>query len=97
MITVTALSGNGLPDDLAAVGVPVHSTADGPVLACDPSVVDGVTLPASLDAVWCERQGFTGKVAQVLVLRSMGAAVGDAPGPDVVLVGLGSADALAGD
>ena len=97
MITVTALSGNGLPDDLAAVGVPVHSTADGPVLACDPSVVAGVTLPATLDASWCERQGFSGKVAQVLVLRSMGAAVGDVPGPDVVLVGLGSADALAGD
>ena len=57
MITVTALSGNGLPDDLAAVGVPVHSAADGPVLACDPSVIDGVTLPASLDAAWCERHG----------------------------------------
>ena len=39
MINVTALSGTGLPDDLAAVGVPVHSSADGPVLAFDPAAV----------------------------------------------------------
>jgi leucyl aminopeptidase len=96
VITVTALSGAGLPDDLAAIGVPVHSTDDGPVVACDPGSVEGVTLPASLDSAWCERQGFTGKVAQVLVLRSLGAAGGGGE-PDVVLVGLGPAGALAGD
>ena len=41
MIDVTALSGSGLPDDLLAVGVPVHSTADGPVVSCDPTRLDG--------------------------------------------------------
>ena len=97
MIDVTALSATGLPDDLAAVGIPVHSTGDGPVLACDPGAIAGVASPESLDADWCERQGFSGKVAQTLVLRSPAAASGDASGPDVVLVGLGAADALAGD
>jgi leucyl aminopeptidase len=96
VINVTALSGPGLPDDLAAVGVPVHSTGDGPVVACDPGSVAGMTLPASLDAAWCERQGFAGKVAQVLVLRSSGSAAGDG-GADIVFVGLGPADALSGD
>ena len=47
--------------------------------------------PSDLDADWCERQGFAGKVAQTLVLRSLDA------GPDVVLVGLGAADRLTGD
>ena len=90
MINVTALSGSGLPDDLAAVGVPVHSTSDGPSVATSPASVDGVTLPESLDADWCERQGFAGKVAQTLVLRSLGV------GPAVVLVGVGSAEKLTG-
>jgi len=91
VINVTALSGTALPDDLAAVGVPVHSTTDGPVVAVDPAALDGVALPTSLDAVWCEQQGFSGKVAQTLVVRSLDG------GPTVVLVGLGSADKLAGD
>ncbi len=91
MINVTSLSGTGLPDDLAAVGVPVHSTADGPVVAVDPAAVDGVALPTSLDADWCEQQGFSGKVAQTLVVRSLDG------GPTVVLVGLGPADRLTGD
>ena len=90
MINVTALSGTGPPDDLTAVGVPVLSTADGPVVAPSTTAVDGVELPGALDADWCERQGFSGKVAQTLVLRSLDA------GPDVVLVGLGAADRLAG-
>ena len=97
MIDVTAVSTTGLPDDLAAVGIPVHSTGDGPVLACDPGLIAGVASPESLDADWCERQGFSGKVAQTLVLRSPAAASGGASGPDVVLVGLGAADALAGN
>ncbi|MGA2834971.1 MAG: leucyl aminopeptidase [Acidimicrobiales bacterium] len=96
MINVSTLSGPGLPDDLAAVGVPVHSSDDGPIVACDPGPVEGVTLPTSLDTDWCERQGFMGKVAQVLVLRSLGA-VGGSKEPDIVLVGLGPAAALAGD
>ena len=91
MINVTALSGTALPDDVTAVGVPVHSTADGPVLATDLAGFDGVALPATLDAGWSERQGFAGKVAQTLVLRSLDG------GPSVVLVGLGTSETLAGD
>ncbi len=97
MIDVTTLSAAGLPAELAAVGVPVHSSGDGPVVAIDRGGVDGVDLPAVLDARWCERQGFTGKAAQILVLRSPNAATGAAPAPDVVLVGLGPVAALAGD
>jgi leucyl aminopeptidase len=100
VIEVTALSPTGIPDDLAAVGVPVHGTDDGPVVACDPATLDGVpvpTVPTVLDASWCERQGFSGTPAQVLVLRSPTAASGDVPAPDLVLVGLGDAGALAGD
>ena len=90
MINVTALSGTGLPDDLAAVGVPVHSTADGPVVAAAPDAVGGIVLSGPLDPDWCERQGFSGKVAQTLVLRSLES------GPETVLVGLGAADKLTG-
>ena len=97
MIDVTALSGSELPDGLAAVGVPVHGGGDGPVLACDPGVVHGVEVPGSLDATWCERQGFSGKAAQVLVLRSAAAASGTDAVPDVALVGFGTPDRLAGD
>ena len=97
MIDVTTLSATGLPDDLVAVGVPVLSTEAGPLVAPAAGAVDGVELPATLDGVWCERQGFTGRAAQVLVLRSADAATGAATGPDVVLVGLGTGDALSGD
>ena len=97
MIDVTALSGTELPDGLAAVGVPVHSGTDGPAVACDPGSVGGIEVPGSLDAAWCERQGFSGKAAQVLVLRSAAAASGAAPAPDVALVGFGAPDRLAGD
>jgi len=97
VIDVTALSGTGLPDDLTTVGLPVLVGVDGPVVACDPGVVPGLGLPSALDAVWCERQGFAGKVAQVLILRSPTAAGGGGVAPDVVLVGLGAAEALTGD
>jgi leucyl aminopeptidase len=109
VIDVTALSGTGLPADLAVVGLPVFSTADGPVLAggrdqvgCPalaggPDLVGVVSLPASLNPVWCERQGFTGAVAQTLVLRSLSAATGDGDSPDVVLVGVGAVEGLVGD
>ncbi len=91
MINVTALPGPALPDDAIAVGVPVVSTSDGPVVAASGVELDGVTLPTALDADWCERQGFAGKVAQTLVLRSLDA------GPEVVLVGVGATDRLVGD
>jgi leucyl aminopeptidase len=90
VINVTALSVPALPDDTIAVGVPVLSTGAGPIVAGDPVALDGVSWPDGLDADWCQRQGFAGNVAQTLVLRSLAA------GPDVVLVGLGAADRLAG-
>jgi leucyl aminopeptidase len=91
VIDVTALSGAVLPDDLTAVGVPVYGTTDGPVVAGDPAAVTGMTLSAAMDADWCEQQGFGGKIAQTLVIRSPDG------GPAVVLVGLGSPDKLEGD
>ncbi len=98
MIRVTAPSTTESPTDLAAVGVPVHAAADGPVVAVDPGTLRGVSLPGSLDPAWCERQGFSGKVGQALVLRSVAAAgqAGQA-GPDLVLVGVGERDLYAGD
>lgn len=97
MIDVTALSRTELPASLAAVGVPVWSEADGPTLACDPGAVEGVEIPGTLDATWCERQGFSAKSAQVLVLRSAAAASGAVATPDVALVGFGAQERLAGD
>jgi leucyl aminopeptidase len=52
--------------------------------------VGGIVLSGPLDPDWCERQGFSGKVAQTLVLRSLES------GPETVLVGLGAADKLTG-
>ena len=48
MITVSALSASGPPDDLAAVGVPVlaGSGDGGPLLAGVPAI----SIPAGLDA-----------------------------------------------
>jgi leucyl aminopeptidase len=90
VINVTAQSAPALPDDVIAVGLPVVSTSDGPLVADHGVELDGATLPADLDADWCERQGFSGKVAQTLVLRSLDT------GPEVVLVGIGPADRLGG-
>jgi leucyl aminopeptidase len=91
VINVTALSAPDLPDDVVAIGIPVVSTSEGPVVSGAPVALDGVTWPGGLDADWCERQGFAGKVAQTLALRSLDA------GPEVVLVGVGAAERLSGD
>jgi len=91
VIDVTATTAADLPEGLVAVGLPVVSSGEGPQVVGGPVAPAGMTWPDELDADWCERQGFTGKVAQTLVLR----AIGD--GPDIVLVGLGGADRLAGD
>ncbi len=98
MIRVTVPSAADIPAGLSAVGVPIHATADGPVAAVDPVDLPGVVMPESLDPAWCERQGFTAKVGQALVLRSVSAAgPGGDPDPDLVLVGIGEADTFAGD
>jgi len=98
VIRVTVPSAADIPAGLSAVGVPIHATADGPAAAVDPGTLRGVALPESLDPAWCERQGFTAKVGQTLVLRSVAAAgTGGDPDPDLVLVGIGDADTYAGD
>ena len=97
MIDVTAHTGTGLPDDLVAVGVPVLSSPDGPVPVGVTTELTELGVPSVLDPGWCERQGFSGKVGQVLVLRSVGQGATGAPVPDVVLVGVGGPDVLVGD
>ncbi len=84
MIRVTALSGTTAPAGTVAVGVPVHSGADGPAPAFGAGRLAGADLPAALDPAWCERQGFAAKVGQTVVLRTLGGAR-----PDLVLVGIG--------
>jgi len=91
VINVTALSGAALPDDVTSVGVPVRTTPDGPTIAGESAALAGMALPTTLDADWCEQQGFSGKIAQTLIIRSLDG------GPAIVLVGLGSADKLDGD
>ncbi len=87
----TALS-SGLETGLVAVGIPVFTDADGPLLPSDlPESVGGAEVPASLDAAWLKRQGFTGKVGQSVVLRSE-------PGtPETVLLGWGTRSPDPGD
>ncbi len=109
---VECTSASALPGDLVAVAVPVFVGKDGPQpasgVASDLAEADA---PAVLDAAWCKRHGFTGKVGQTLVFRPVDSATsrlpafsvgGDAaptrPGrPDTVLVGVGEPSALAGE
>jgi len=109
---VECASAAALPEDLVAVAVPVFAGRDGPQPASGvASDLAGADAPAVLDAAWCKRQGFTGKVGQTLVFHPIDSATsrlpafsegGDAtpagPGrPDTVLVGVGEPSALAGD
>jgi len=87
---------DALPGDLVAVGVPVYADEAGPRLAVDPTALPaGLSVPGALDAEWCARHGFTGKVGQTVTAHTDGAAGGS--GPDVLLIGVGGASALAGD
>ena len=84
---------DALPDGLVALGVPVVTGDGGPQLASDPGTLAGVAMPRTLDAVWCKRHGFAGKVGQTLALRAAmpTGASDDAgePEADVILVGVG--------
>jgi len=95
---VEVLSGGALPPDLIGVGVPVFAHDDGPRSA---TAVDGpgpgVAVPTTLDPSWCKRHGFSGKVGQTVVLRSLGPPGTSPAEPDIVLVGVGDSDLLAGD
>jgi leucyl aminopeptidase len=85
---------DALPSELVAIGVPVSTGPDAPRVAAP---VDGVparfAVPAELDAAWCKRHGFTGKVGQTLVVRASGSGAE----PEIVLVGIGDASVLSGD
>jgi leucyl aminopeptidase len=85
---------DALPSELVAVGVPVSTHTGGPRVAAP---VDGMparlAVPAELDAPWCGRHGFAGKVGQTLVLRASGSGTE----PEIVLVGVGDASLLTGD
>ncbi len=92
MLTVEVVSLSGSLPALAAIGVPVFSGSEGPVLAPGlPVTVGGAKLPDALDAALCERRGFRAKVGQTLVVG------GDLSGPLLVLVGLGPSGALEPD
>ena len=76
--------------DVATVGVfALAAVGDGPPTLLDglPAQAAGLGVPAELDAEVCAREGFKGKVGQVLKLAAAG-------GPRVLVVGLGPADGL---
>ncbi len=100
---IEVVTPDALPEGLVAVGVPVWSSDDGPQIATDPTVVFAVGAPVALDAAWCKRHGFTGKVGQTVTVRSgmPAAAEGESggpedPAPDIVMVGAGEVGSLSG-
>jgi leucyl aminopeptidase len=109
---IESTSAYALPEGLVAVAVPVFAGKDGPQPASGVATdIAGADAPAVLDARWCKRQGFTGKVGQTLVFHQLGSATSRLPAfaaggavpvpeahrPDTVLVGLGDPGALTGD
>ena len=95
-------SAEDLPSGLTAIGVPVWSQEDGPIVAVSGDLGSGrLGVPAGLDPAWCTRHGFTGKVGQTLALPTprdgTGRSDDEAPAPEVTLVGVGSHSLLAGD
>jgi leucyl aminopeptidase len=97
---------SALPGGLTALAVPVFAGTDGPQPASGVSAdIAGVGTPAVLDAGWCKRRGFTGKVGQALVFHDVESARSrlrlpgnpTTPRPDTVLVGLGAPGDLTGD
>ncbi len=87
-----------LPEGLVALGLPASSSADGPQLATGGSDLTAAGAPDALDATWCERHGFAGKVAQTLSVRSgMPSASGETGDTaDIVVVGIGALGSLSG-
>ncbi len=93
---IEAVALDALPTDLVAVGVPVFADEDGPRPALDTAgLPTSVSAPAALDAQWCTRHGFSGKVGQTVTASTTGA--GGGAGPDLLLIGVGGAAALTGD
>ncbi len=77
-----------LPGGLVSLGLPVSTHAGGPRLEPPAQALpERLGIPAELDADWCKRHGFTGKVGQTLVMRSSGSSTE----PEIVLIGTGEA------
>jgi leucyl aminopeptidase len=90
-VRVSAFAGPPWPDEVTAIGVPVHSDEDGPRFAVAVGEL-GVALPGppgSLDPEWSARRGFKGGTGETLVVTD--------GGTDVVLVGIGEPARFAGD
>jgi leucyl aminopeptidase len=99
MMEIEVAAFDRLPEGLVAVGIPVSSSPDGPQMAVDAPALAGTGAPPTLDAAWCERHGFTGKVGQTLTVRSgmpSSEPAGPVPAADIVAVGIGTVGALSG-
>ena len=95
-MNIEPLAGDVIPSDAVAVGIPVFTGDDGPSHAGRlPAVMVDAGVPEGVDAAWCERHGFTGKVGQTITVRS--APPVSSSDIEVVLVGVGAPSALDGD
>jgi leucyl aminopeptidase len=89
-------SGAGPVEGVDVVGVPVTAATDGPQLAVDGRRLATLTGSSEeLDAAWCERHGFAGKVGQVAWWPGRPSA--GATSTELVLVGVGPPIELIGD
>ncbi|MGA8724931.1 MAG: leucyl aminopeptidase [Acidimicrobiales bacterium] len=88
---LSGFAGQVVPDQVTAVGIPVHSDEDGPQYAVPVDELRGELpgLPGSLDPEWSARRGFKGALGETLVASN--------GGTDVVLVGIGDRARFAGD
>ena len=99
---IEVVTPDALPESLVALGIPAYSSDDGPRIATDSPALVAAGAPETLDLEWCKRHGFTGKVGQTLTVRA-GMPSGASPdrgaagsATDVVVVGMGSVEALSG-
>jgi leucyl aminopeptidase len=89
-MNIETLAAEDLPTGLVALGIPVSTGPDGPRPATSSSgLPEQFSVPGELDADWCKRRGFTGKVGQTLALLAA-----DPAEPEIVLVGIGDASRL---
>ncbi len=96
-MNIEVLTGDSLPPGVVAVGIPAVSAEGGPRLIGGSGAV-AVLAPAAPDPPdpeWCKRHGFGAKVGQTVTFRA--ATGGSSPAPEIILVGVGTPEMLAGD